>query len=171
MTSALSESTVEEAALSWFTELSYAVQHGPDIAPGEAAAERDSFGYVVLNHRLWDAIDRLNPKIPHEARDEALRKVLRPDSPSLVGNNRKFHAMLREAVEVEYRRRVELSPPSVTPCCRRCCRARCGCRRRNGSSRRPSDDTREIPDRGVWAASRHRRGRQFLGNHQRRGQM
>ena len=97
------ESTVEEAALSWFEELGYAIAHGPNIAPGEPEAERDSFGDVVLVKRLRDAIDRLNPDIPAEAREEAFRKVLRPDSPSLVGNNRAFHAMLRDGVEVEYR--------------------------------------------------------------------
>ncbi|GDY11053.1 DEAD/DEAH box helicase [Planctomycetia bacterium] len=98
------ESTIEEAALSWFDELGYAVAHGPDLAPGEAAAERDSFADVVLAGRLRDAIDRLNPKIPAEARDEAFRKVLLTDSPSLVANNRKFHWMLCDGVEVEYRR-------------------------------------------------------------------
>ena len=98
------ESTIEEAALSWFDELGYAVAHGPDLAPGEAAAERDSFADVVLVGRLRDAIDRLNPKIPAEARDEAFRKVLLTDSPSLVANNRKFHWMLCDGVEVEYRR-------------------------------------------------------------------
>ncbi|MCC6127417.1 MAG: type I restriction endonuclease subunit R [Pirellulales bacterium] len=98
------ESTVEEAALFWFDELRYGIAHGPDIAPGEPQAERESFGDVVLVGRLRAAIDRLNPDIPQEAREEALRKVLRADSPSLVGNNRAFHWMLRDGVEVEYRR-------------------------------------------------------------------
>ena len=92
MSDTFNESTVEEAALSWFEELGYAIAHGPSIAPGEPGAERDSFGDVVLVKRLRDAIDRLNPDIPAEAREEAFRKVLRPDSPSLVGNNRAFHA-------------------------------------------------------------------------------
>ena len=38
----LNESHVEEAALAWFGELGYAVGHGPQLAPGEPAAERDS---------------------------------------------------------------------------------------------------------------------------------
>ena len=100
----LNESTVEDAALSWFGDLGYAVLHGPDIAPGEPAAERDTFGDVVLVERLRDAIVRLNGDIPDEAREEALRKVLLPDSPSLVGDNRAFHRMLRDGVEVEYKR-------------------------------------------------------------------
>ena len=35
----LNESTVEEAALSWFDELGYGIGHGPEIAPGEPAAK------------------------------------------------------------------------------------------------------------------------------------
>ena len=49
----------------------YSVARGSDLAPGEAKAERDSFGNVVLLGRLRNAIDRMNPKIPAEARDEA----------------------------------------------------------------------------------------------------
>jgi type I site-specific restriction-modification system R (restriction) subunit len=72
-------------------------------APGEPAAERDSFADVVLAGRLRGIIRRLNPNIPAETQDEALRKVLRPQSPSLVGNNRAFHEMLCDGVPVEYR--------------------------------------------------------------------
>ena len=100
----LNEAIVEDAALSWFGELGYAVRHGPNIAPGESGAERSSFGDVVLVARLRDAIQRLNPLIPEEAQDEALRKVLRPDTPSVTRTNRAFHKMLRDGVEVEYRR-------------------------------------------------------------------
>ena len=41
----------------------YAVGHGPQLAPGEPAAERDSFGEVVLVGRLRGAIQRLIPAI------------------------------------------------------------------------------------------------------------
>ncbi len=102
--SSLSESIIEEAALEWFEELGYAVGHGPHLAPGELAAERDSFGEVVLVGRLRKAISRLNPSVPGEARDDALRKVLRVGTPSLTGTNRDFHRMLRDGVEVEYQR-------------------------------------------------------------------
>ena len=100
----LTESEVELATLDWFQQLGYSLLYGPEIAPTEPGAERNSFGDVVLVGRLRDAIDRLNPKIPAEARDEAFRKVLLTDSPSLVANNRKFHHRLRDGVEVEYRR-------------------------------------------------------------------
>ena len=101
----LNETIVEEAALGWLGELGYVIGHGPNLAPGEPAAERESFGNVVLVGRLRDAIQRLNLKIPEEAREDALRKVLRVATPSLIGTNRLFHAMLRDGVEVEYRRK------------------------------------------------------------------
>jgi len=104
MTNAFTESVVEEAAISWFKELGYAFAHGPELAPGEPASERDSFKDVVLTGRLRDAISKLNPSIPAEAREEALRKILRHESPSLAANNRRFHANLRDGIEVEYRR-------------------------------------------------------------------
>ncbi len=100
----LNESHVEEAALEWFGELGYAVGHGPHLAPGEPAAERDSFSEVVLVGRLREAIRRLNGAIPEDAREDALRKVLRVGTPSLVQTNRAFHKMLRDGVDVEYPR-------------------------------------------------------------------
>ena len=100
----LNESHVEEAALEWFGELGYAVGQGPQLAPGEPAAERDGFGGVVLVGRLRAAIARLNPGIPADAQEEALRKVLREGTPSLAQTNRAFHKMLRDGVDVEYPR-------------------------------------------------------------------
>jgi type I restriction enzyme R subunit len=36
---AFTESIVEEAALTWLERLGWTVKHGPEIAPGELAAE------------------------------------------------------------------------------------------------------------------------------------
>ena len=41
MTNGFADSIVEDAALEWFGELGYAVGHGPQMAPGEPAAERE----------------------------------------------------------------------------------------------------------------------------------
>jgi len=70
----LNESIVEDAALEWFGELvpqARELGHGPKLAPGELASRdggRDSFSEVVLEGRLREAIQRLNPAIPEEAR-------------------------------------------------------------------------------------------------------
>jgi type I restriction enzyme, R subunit len=55
----LTESIIEDAALEWFKELGYSIGHGPQLAPGEPAAERETFADVVLVGRL----PRLNPII------------------------------------------------------------------------------------------------------------
>jgi type I restriction enzyme R subunit len=100
---ALTESTVEAATLDWFAGLGYAVRHGPDLAPGAPAAERASYAGVVLVERLRQALARLNPALPAEAREDALRKLLHPDNPGLVEANRRVHGFLVEGVPVEYR--------------------------------------------------------------------
>ena len=104
MTPHMTEAHVEQAALDWLRELGYSVLHGGTIAPGEATAERDSYNDVVLKGRLRDAIYRHNPHLPEVAVEEALRKVVTPQSPALIVNNRAFHRMLVNGVEVEYMR-------------------------------------------------------------------
>lgn len=97
------EFDIEEAALDWFASLDYTVLHGPDIAPDTPDAERTTYKKVVLERRLRDAVARLNPQIPVDAQEEAIRKVLHPDSHTLFQNNRTFHQMLVDGIEVEYR--------------------------------------------------------------------
>ncbi len=104
MTRPFTESTVEEAALDWFSDLGYTVLYGPEIAPGERFEERKTVTDVVLLGRLTDAVNRLNPGIPAAVREDAVRKVLRLDSPSPIQNNRRFHAYLTDGVPVEYTR-------------------------------------------------------------------
>jgi type I restriction enzyme, R subunit len=100
----LTESIVEEAAIGWYEALGYAVLPGSQLAPGDPSAERESFSDVLLVGRLREAIRQLNPAIPEDAREEALRKLLRLATPSLLQTNRAFHRLLREGVPVEYPR-------------------------------------------------------------------
>ncbi len=58
------ESEVEDAALAWLEGLGYTVFHGPEIAPGEPFAERETYTQVVLAGRLRQALTRLNPSVP-----------------------------------------------------------------------------------------------------------
>ena len=97
------ESNIEEASLNWLADLGYTVLHGPDIAPDTPDAERSAYNEVILINRLQDAVARLNPNIPANAQQDAIRKVLNPDFTALVQNNRAFHLMLVDGIEVEYR--------------------------------------------------------------------
>lgn len=100
----ITESIVEDAALTWFGEHGYVIGHGPQMAPGEPSAERESFADVVLAERLREALRRLNPALSEDAREDALRKVLLVTTPSPVQTNRAFHTLLRNGVDVEYAR-------------------------------------------------------------------
>ena len=77
----LNEATVEHAALEWFEALDYATAYGPHLAPGEAEAERESFGDVVLTERLHEAIQRFNPLFPAGVLEMArYNQLLQPSS-------------------------------------------------------------------------------------------
>ena len=97
------ESTVEAAALEWLENLGWGIAHGPDIAPETGAAERADYTEVVLERRLRDALDRLNPELPAEALDDAFRKLVRPEGTTLEARNRAFHRLLVNGANVEHR--------------------------------------------------------------------
>lgn len=103
MSAIILESVVEEAALDWFKGLGYQYLPGPDIACDGTKPERASYADVILSDRLRIALHALNPHIPAEALEDASKKVLRSENPSLILNNRNFHRMLADGVDVEYR--------------------------------------------------------------------
>ena len=102
--SAVDEATVEAAALEWLGELGYAVEHGLTPDADDPGAERQGYADVVLAGRLRAALARLNPAVPADAREEALRRALHPDLPGIVHQNRRFHRLLVDGVAVEYAR-------------------------------------------------------------------
>ncbi|MGB8338160.1 MAG: type I restriction endonuclease subunit R [Burkholderiales bacterium] len=106
MSTTFTESIVEDASLAWLEALGYSVLHGPEIATGMPAAERNDANYrdVILERRLRDALDRLNPNLPPEALEDAFRKLMHGDVLSLLERNRAVHLMLVNGVPVEYRR-------------------------------------------------------------------
>ena len=101
--SGVTESVVEQAALAWFESVGWAVAHGPDIGPDGSASERSDYRQVVLTGRLRDALARLNPNLPSEALDDALRKSARPEGLDLILQNRSAHEMMVHGINVEYR--------------------------------------------------------------------
>lgn len=100
---AFTESVVEQAALAWFEGLGYAVKEGQEVSPDGPSAERAGFEQVVLEGRLRDALARINPDLPAEAIEDALKRVLRLEGSDLIARNRGFHLMLVNGVTVEYR--------------------------------------------------------------------
>lgn len=100
----MTESEVEEVALDILKDLGYHIINGPDIAPDGTNPERKSYQDVILVERLKEAIDRINPNIPKDAKEEAIKKVQRTESQNLIANNEHFHNLLVNGVPVQYRK-------------------------------------------------------------------
>ena len=98
----LTESTVEQAALEWLSELGYTSLNGSQLAPDEPHAARQNYHDVILIDRLQNALQTINPHIPLAAIQDAIKKITRSETPILSENNRRFHKYLTDGVDVEY---------------------------------------------------------------------
>ena len=103
MTETLSEADVEQAALDWLEGLGWRVAHGPDIGPDGLNSERADYSQVVLERRLRDTLADLNPSLPAEALEDAMRRLTHPEGSTLEARNRTFHRMLVDGVAVEHK--------------------------------------------------------------------
>ncbi|ROI08116.1 type I restriction endonuclease subunit R [Chryseobacterium sp. H3056] len=103
MAAVISEDHIEQVIIQEFVEIGYQYLNGVEISPESLYEERE-YNEVVLKNRLQEAIAKHNPTVPYEAQDEALKKVLRSDSPELFQNNYQFHKYLTDGVDVEYRK-------------------------------------------------------------------
>jgi len=105
----LTESTIENFAIELFAKLGYQYVYAPDIAPDIApdseTPERERFEDVLLLKRLRSAMARLNPGVPAEVREDAIKQIQRLNSPELIVNNEAFHRMLTEGIKVTYQNR------------------------------------------------------------------
>ena len=101
----ITEADVEMMTLDSLESMGYASLRGGDIVPGEPAAERTDYRQVFLFDRLQTKLEDLNPKIPPEGLQEALRKIRLISHPTLIENNRAFHRLLVEGVDVEFRKK------------------------------------------------------------------
>lgn len=99
----VTESDAEDFSLQVLQGLGYEIFNGENIGPESQTPLRNTFQDVVIISKLREAINKLNPQIPQEARERALKTVLRTDSPNLTENNKAFHKLLTEGVSVQYK--------------------------------------------------------------------
>ena len=97
----ISEDQLEQLCLTWFQDAGWTFRHGPDIAPDGETPRRHDWREVVLPSEVIAALSLLNPDSPSSALEEAVATVSRPDQPSLLQNNRAFHELLCDGVQVE----------------------------------------------------------------------
>jgi type I restriction enzyme R subunit len=98
------EDQLEQAGINWFKELNYTYMNGYEISPGGKYQERESHKEVVLEERLRNALYTINSDIPNKAIESAIREILIPKEPSMIENNRNFHEMVTDGIDVEYER-------------------------------------------------------------------
>lgn len=97
------ETFLEEAAIELLEELGYEYVFGPDISKDGEYPEREDYHEVTLKQRVIDALFKINKDIPEEALEDAYRQIITFNSPSLVENNKYFHKLLVEGIEVSYK--------------------------------------------------------------------
>jgi type I restriction enzyme R subunit len=103
-TNKITESEIEQFAIELLEKQGYRYIYAPDIAPDSDTPKRSSFEDVILRDRLRTALGRINPDIPPDAREDAIKQIQRLNSPELIANNEAFHRMLTEGIKVSYQK-------------------------------------------------------------------
>lgn len=113
----ITESEIEEFSIKLLEHQGYQYIYAPSIAPDsdqvslplgeteERGFKRESFEDVLLVDRLKTAVGRINPDIPEDIRDDAIKQMLRLNSPELITNNEAFHRMLTEGIKVSVQKK------------------------------------------------------------------
>ena len=97
----INEDLVEQAALAILQEQGLPYLGADVIAPDGSQPERASHDEVLLMGRLEEAVTRLNPAIPEDARRDAIRQITAVETQSLIEENRRIHRLLVNGVDVE----------------------------------------------------------------------
>ncbi|MBU1054795.1 MAG: type I restriction endonuclease subunit R [Proteobacteria bacterium] len=100
----ITESEIEKFAIELLEKSGYQYIYAPSIAPDSETPERESFEEVLLLERLRTAIGRINPSIPADIREDAIKQIQRIHSPELIANNEAFHRLLTEGINVTIRK-------------------------------------------------------------------
>lgn len=98
----LTENKIEEFSIELLESLGYEYIYAPNIAPDGELPERNAYEDVVLLERLQNAVRRINPTISSDAQNEAIKELLRINSPELLTNNESFHRLLTEGIKITY---------------------------------------------------------------------
>jgi type I restriction enzyme R subunit len=99
----MAESEVEEVCLEYLLGLGWATLYGPDLGPGQHAAERSSYKDPLLEGRLCSAIARLNPGLKPTEVEAVIATVRRPESADLLMESWRVYRLMVQGVPLEKR--------------------------------------------------------------------
>ena len=77
----ITESEIEKFAIELLETQGYQYIYAPSIAPDSETPEREIFEDVLLTKRLQTAVGRINPSIPADIREDAIKQIQRLNSP------------------------------------------------------------------------------------------
>ncbi len=100
----MTEANLEDIVIEYLQEEGWSYRLGPDIAPGEEGAERADYREVVLVGRLRKALIKLNPELPTESIEDAVKTVLRAESQVVMSENWRTYQLLTQGVPVQVRK-------------------------------------------------------------------
>jgi type I restriction enzyme R subunit len=100
----ITEHSIEDFAIKLLEHLGYEYIYAPSIAHDGENPERSSYEDILLNHRMEEAVRRINPNVPPAAQEEAIKEIQRIHSPELLTNNESFHRLLTEGIKVSYQK-------------------------------------------------------------------
>jgi len=75
MTPKLTESAIENFAINLLEKQGYQYIYGPNIAPDGDTPERSSFEDIILTERLRTAVSRINPTLPMDVQEDAIKQI------------------------------------------------------------------------------------------------
>ena len=94
------ENDIEQLAIERLQTLGYQYVYGPDIEPKSAHPLR-AYTEVLLNDKVAEAIERINPKLTAEQCADAMRELKKVFSTDLIHSNKELHKLLVDGINIE----------------------------------------------------------------------
>ncbi|MCC3863995.1 type I restriction endonuclease subunit R [Terrisporobacter petrolearius] len=97
------EDELEQASLEILQSLGYEYIHGKELSPSAEFPQRESYREVILSEKVKEALFRINRDLPNEAIENAYRQIISFNSPSLEENNKYFHNLMVNGIDVSFK--------------------------------------------------------------------
>lgn len=97
------EDELEQASLEILQSLGYEYIHGKELSPSAEFVQRESYRKVILSEKVKEALFRINKDLPNEALENAYRQIISFNSPSLEENNKYFHNIMVNGMDVSFK--------------------------------------------------------------------
>lgn len=104
MSDSMTEANLEDVVIEYLQEEGWDYRLGGVIAPGEECAERIDYRDVLLVGRLRSALMKLNPDLPMDSIEEAIKTVLRVESQVVMSENWRTYQLITQGVPVQMRK-------------------------------------------------------------------